>query len=45
MSGTIDPPLSEQIALLKEYYGCDALKGKVSGSRFKILCEVSADAK
>ena len=45
MGGMINPPLSEQIALLKEYYGCDALKGKVSGSRFKILCEVSADAR
>ena len=45
MGGTINPPLSEQIALLKAYYGCDAIKGKVSASRFKILCEVSADAR
>ena len=45
MSGMINPPVSEQIALLKEYYGCEAIKGKVSASRFKILCEVSPDAK
>jgi hypothetical protein len=45
MSGTINPPLSEQIALLKEYYGCDAIKRKVSASRFKILCGFSAGAK
>ncbi len=45
MSGMINPPVSEQIALLKEYYGCEAIKGKVSASRFKILCEVSAGAK
>ena len=44
MSGTIDPPLSDQIALLQEYYGCDAIKGKVSASRFKILCGFSADS-
>jgi hypothetical protein len=45
MSGAINPPVSEQIALLKEYYACDAIKGKVSASRFKLLCEVSADTK
>jgi hypothetical protein len=42
MSGTINPPLSDQIALLQEYYRCDAIKGKVSASRFKILFEFSA---
>jgi hypothetical protein len=45
MSGTINPPLSEQIALLKEYYQCDAIKGTVSASRFKILCGFSTDAR
>ena len=45
MSGTINPPLADQIALLKEYYGCDAIKGKVSASRFKILCGFSAAPK
>lgn len=45
MSGAINPPLPDQIALLKEYYGCDAIKGKVSTSRFKVLCGFSASAK
>jgi len=39
MSGAINPPVSEQVALLREYYGCDAIKGKVSTARFKALCE------
>ena len=45
MGAMINQSLSEQIALLKEYYACDAIKGKVSSSRFKILCEVSADTR
>jgi len=40
MSGKIDPPLEEQVALLKEYYKCDEIKGKVSARRFKALCEI-----
>ena len=40
MSGKIDPPLDEQVALLKEYYQCDQIKGKVSARRFKALCEI-----
>ena len=43
MSGAINPPVAEQVALLKEYYGCDAIKGKVSTARFKALCEFPAD--
>ena len=38
MSGQIDPPLEEQIALLQEYYQCDRIKGKVSARRFKAMC-------
>jgi hypothetical protein len=40
MSGKIDPALNEQVALLKEYYECDKIKGKVSARRFKALCEI-----
>jgi hypothetical protein len=40
MSGQIDPPLEEQVALLREYYECDAIKGKVSAKRFKALCQI-----
>jgi len=43
MSGAINPPVAEQVALLREYYGCDAIKGKVSTARFKALCEFPAD--
>jgi hypothetical protein len=41
MSGKIDPPLEDQVALLKEYYKCDQIKGKVSARRFKALCEIN----
>jgi hypothetical protein len=40
MSGAIDPLLEEQVALLREYYECDRVKGKVSARRFKALCEI-----
>jgi hypothetical protein len=39
MGGTIDVPMAEQVALLKEYYQCAAIKSKVSAARFKALCE------
>jgi hypothetical protein len=42
MSGAINPSIAEQVALLREYYGCDAIKGKVSAARFKALCEFPA---
>jgi hypothetical protein len=45
MSGAINPPLSEQIVLLREYYRCDAIKGKVSAARFKALCDFPADTR
>jgi hypothetical protein len=45
MSGAINPPLSEQIGLLREYYRCDAIKGKVSAARFKALCDFPADTR
>ena len=45
MSGAINPPVPEQVALLREYYGCDAIKGKVSPARFKALCEFPADTR
>ena len=45
MSGAINPPVAEQVALLREYYGCDAIKGKVSAARFKALCEFPADTR
>jgi hypothetical protein len=38
MSGMINPPVAEQIALLQEYYDCRAIKSKVSRTRFKALC-------
>lgn len=38
MSGTIDVPMRDQVALLREYYDCDAIKGKVSATRFQALC-------
>jgi len=40
MSGLIGPPISEQIALLKEYYECSRIKGKVSATRYRALCEI-----
>jgi len=42
MGGTIDPPLEEQVALLKEYYQCGKIKGTVSARRFKAFCEIEA---
>jgi len=39
MSGAINPPVADQIALLKEYYQCSAIKSKVSAARFKALCD------
>lgn len=42
MSGLIDPPVADQIALLKEYYECSKIKGKVSAARFKAMCEIDA---
>ena len=39
MSGKINPPIDEQVALLQEYYDCSAIKSKVSAARFKALCE------
>jgi len=45
MGGAINPPIAEQVALLREYYGCDAIKGKVSPARFKALCEFPADTR
>ena len=38
MSGAINPPVADQVALLKEYYDCSAIKSKVSAARFKALC-------
>jgi hypothetical protein len=40
MGGLIDPPIADQVALLKEYYECDRIKGKVSAKRFKALCQI-----
>jgi len=45
MSGAVNPPIAEQVALLREYYGCDAIKGKVSAARFKALCGFPADTR
>ncbi|MGH9370646.1 MAG: hypothetical protein ACRD15_03860 [Vicinamibacterales bacterium] len=42
MSGLIDPPVADQIALLREYYDCDRIKGKVSAARFKAMCQFDA---
>ena len=39
MSGKINPPIAEQVALLQEYCDCSAIKSKVSAARFKALCE------
>jgi hypothetical protein len=39
MSGMIDPPLADQVALLREYYDCSAIKSKVSPSQYKALCD------
>jgi hypothetical protein len=38
MSGMIDPPIADQIALLREFYDCKNLEGKVSAKRFKAMC-------
>ena len=40
MGGAIDPPIDEQLALLREYYDCDRIKGKVSARRFRAMCEI-----
>ena len=42
MGGLIDVPVKDQIALLKEYYDCDTIKGKVSAKRFKAMCQIKA---
>jgi hypothetical protein len=39
MSGMINPPIRDQVALLREYYDCSAIKSKVSQARYKALCE------
>lgn len=43
MSGLIDPPIADRIALLREFYDCKRIKGKVSAKRFKALCEFEDD--
>jgi hypothetical protein len=43
MGGAIDPPIAEQVALLKKYYDCDKIKGKVSAKRFKAFCEIDVN--
>ena len=40
MGGAIDPPIDEQLALLREYYDCARIKGKVSARRFRAMCEI-----
>jgi hypothetical protein len=42
MGGSIDVPVKDQIALLKEYYDCDTIKDKVSAKRFKAMCQIKA---
>jgi hypothetical protein len=42
MSGAINPPVADQVALLREYYECKAIKGKVSAARYKALCEYAS---
>jgi len=44
MGGLIDPPVKDQVALLKKYYDCDSIKGKVSARRFKALCQIDVRA-
>lgn len=44
MGGVIDPPIADQVALLREYYDCDGIKGKVSARRFKAMCEIDVAA-
>jgi hypothetical protein len=44
MSGAINPPIADQVALLEEYYDCRAIKGEVSAARFKALCEFDTGA-
>jgi hypothetical protein len=39
MSGAINPPIADQVALLKEYYDCRGIKSKVSKARFNALCQ------
>jgi hypothetical protein len=39
MSGLIDPPVADQSALLREFYDCAGIKGKVSAARFKAMCQ------
>jgi hypothetical protein len=39
MSGAINPPIADQVALLREYYECSKIKSKVSAARFKALCD------
>jgi hypothetical protein len=39
MSGKIDPPIEDQVALLQEYYQCDKIKGKVSDRRYRAYCQ------
>jgi hypothetical protein len=40
LGGVIDLPIADQVAILKEYYECSRIKGKVSNARFKALCEI-----
>ena len=40
MGGVIDPPVDDQIALLKEYYDCKNIKGKIPEERYKAFCEI-----
>jgi hypothetical protein len=45
MSGAINPPVADQVALLREYYECSKIKSKVSAARFKALCEYDTAAR
>jgi hypothetical protein len=38
MSGAINVPIADQVALLQEYYDCKAIKSKVSAARYKAFC-------
>jgi hypothetical protein len=38
MGGTINLSIQDQMALLREYYDCPGIKGKVNAGRYKALC-------
>lgn len=41
MSGAVNPPVADQVALIKEYYGCDTIESKISKTLYNAFCRIA----